>query len=344
MPEKKTTEIPKRSAKTTKAEFPSINRWGPETQENKRYCSATGEFKLEYPFFRNGLFYPHSLEFDHTNIPIETDRNTQKQYYNPELVACYGLSQLSLFLEEGEIPARYDALRMADWLIEHLTEWRKHIFAWPCEKDFPLYRIKSPWISAKSHSLALSLLLRVAYLNNDASYEEAAQKIIRLYFLPVNEGGLVRQLPNGGLAFEEFPVSEQSLPLSGYLYSLISLSEYVKFFDDYDVQTMLRGGLRGLKKYLSKYDLGKWLLYDLHPSRRLASPEEISKNCILLKILSELTEDKEYATVAQKWFKYKETSACKRYYFFQKLWGKFRLRFRAKKYGIDIKYLKVVPL
>jgi hypothetical protein len=128
------------------------------------------------------------------------------------------------------------------------------------------------------------------------------------------------------------------------LYSLISLSEYVKYFDDYDVQTMLRGGLRGLKKNLPKYDLGKWLLYDLHPSRRLASPGEIGKNCILLKILSGLTEDKKYATLAQNWFKYTETSACKRYYFFHKLWGNLRLRLRAEKYGIDIKYLKVAPL
>ncbi|MFQ5633099.1 MAG: D-glucuronyl C5-epimerase family protein, partial [bacterium] len=145
------------------------------------------------------------------------------------------------------------------------------------------------------------------------------------------------------LAFEEFPTSEPSLPLFGHLYSLIALKEYVQYFEDNDVLTILRGGLRGLKENLPKYDLGKWLIFDLHPSKRCASPGAILKNCTLLKILATLTEDDDYAAVAQKWFTYTESPTCKRYYFFRKLWGKIRLRVSAKKYGIDRKYLKVAP-
>lgn len=322
---------------------PFVNNWGPETRHDKQPSTARNAFSLEYPLYRQQLIGQVPKQFDQSQIPVEIDAETGTASYHADDIVKYGLHQIICFIENGDIPARYQALHIAEWLINHLSEWRKHIFAWPSEKPQPFYKLSAPRVSAKTHGLALSLLLRVAYIENDAWYEETIKKIVRLFFLPVEEGGLVRQLGSGSLAFEEFPTPDQTVPLSSHLYSLIGLSEYANYFDDNDVKTILRGGLRGLRELMPVYDNGKWLLFDLHASKRCASLQGIRNVCVLLKILSNHTEDKQYAEMAQKWYAYTNTFANKRFYLLQRIWEAIRLRFSAKKLHIDAKYLKVAP-
>lgn len=320
-----------------------INFWGQEVCTTKKPSSARGPIGLEFPHFRDILYPEQRLPLNHAALLSHTPGTNWQSGTDLTPVAALGLHYMLRFIDDGDIPARCLAQCIADRLIEKLSEWRKHIFAWPHQEPFPLYGIQAPWISTAVHSLGLSLLLRVAYLNNDAYYEEAAQKIVRLYFLPIEDGGLLRILPSGSLMFEEFPCADGSMPLTPHLFSILALHEYVQYFDDHDVATILRGSVRGLQEQLPLYDLGQWVLFDLHPSRRCATSQEIIRVCTLLKIAGKAFENDDLAAMALKWFTYTRTAVCRRYYFRKRLIEHMRLRLFAQKYHLDVKYLKVAP-
>jgi len=62
--------------------------------------------------------------------------------------------------------------------------------------------------------------------------------------------------------------------------------------------------IRGLINNLHRYDTGYWNLYDLHPTRRLASSMYLKVHVQLLRILANLTEEQFFQETAEKWQKY----------------------------------------
>ncbi|MFQ5751042.1 MAG: D-glucuronyl C5-epimerase family protein, partial [bacterium] len=82
----------------------------------------------------------------------------------------------------------------------------------------------------------------------------------------------------------------------------------------------------GLKKNLARYDTGYWNLYDLHPSRRLASAMYIKVHVQLLHILADLIDEPYFQMMANKWRKYLTNPICRCKWLVGKATEKIRLR------------------
>ncbi len=301
------------------------NSWQVFNEYEKKPATIKGDISIKYPFDWWDDFFAE-IEFDDREIPFANRPGLDKKYYDPTLIAAYGLYNHNQFLLNGDILRRYTALRMADWLQANLQDWCELFFAWPLEYDEPFYGISQPWVSCQTQGLAISLLLRVAFFNNDASYEETALKAAKLFFVSCDAGGFVSRFKDGGLVFESFPGKEQALPLMGNIFAIIGIYELAHYFKDRNQETVFNSAVTGLVNNIEGYSFKKWLLKDLHPSKRVAGKTEVATIVKLLNILAKLSEDTILSNRAKCWQENYATHISALRYFFRTRWDDFRFR------------------
>ena len=301
------------------------NSWEAFDESEKKPATIKGDLVIKYPFDWGDDFFA-AVEFDDREIPFANRPGLQKKCYDPTLIAAYGLHNHNKFLQDGDILRRYTALRMADWLQANLQDWRELFFAWPLEYNEPFYGIEQPWVSCQTQGLAISLLLRVAFFNNDAAYEETALKAAKLFFVTSDAGGLVSRFDDGGLAFECFPGDKQALPLIGNIFAIIGVFELAHYFKDRNQETVFNSAVTGLVNNIEKYNHKKWLLRDLHPSKRVATRDEVATIVDLLHIIGKLSEDTTLSNWADRWQKNYASEIGAARYFFRTQWDDFRFR------------------
>ncbi|KAA3612587.1 MAG: hypothetical protein DWQ05_18210 [Calditrichaeota bacterium] len=303
----------------------NTNSWRTSNEQEKKPATIKGDFSVKYPFQWDERFFS-DIKFDDREIPYATRPGLKKPCYDPTLIAAYGLYNHNQFLIDGEIMRRYTALRMADWLQGNIQEWQGLFFAWPIEYDEPFYQISEPWISCQTQGLAISLLLRVAFLNNDARYEETVQKAAKLFFVSQEAGGFVSRFEDGGLAFETFTGKNQTLPLIGNLFAIIGVYELAHYFQDRNQETVFNSAITGIQNNLDRYQNNNWIFKDLHPSRRVATREEVAVMAELLNLVSKLCDDETLALRGKSWLENYETAINGFHYFIKMQWDKFRFR------------------
>lgn len=304
---------------------------------------AKGGFNLHFPCHWPLLADFNHITFDKHGVPLEPFGEEEQTRLNPAFTIAYGLHALTNFLENGDVRGRYDAVYIADWLRENLTQWRDGFFGWPTNFNVPFYNLKDEWVSAKTHGLAMSLLLRVASMDDDAKYEETAQKAVSIFMLSVSEGGFMRRFPDGSMGLEEYPAQEPVQTLAGQVFGLIGLFDYIEYFDNKMMKTMFLSALDGLKANLHRYDTGKWLLFDLRKSRRIAGMETVRGVCKMLNVLARLVDDEAIAGWAKKWLVYVDDESVDRKFWFLNLKEQTRLKLLPEKYGVNRDLLKDAP-
>lgn len=306
------------------------NSWPPLNDNNKKPATIKGDFSAKYPYRWTDKFF-EELQFDEQEIPYSNMPGLTRLAYDPTLIAAYGLHNHNQFLLDGEIRRRYTALHMADWLVGNLQEWQGLFFAWPIDYNEPFYQISPPWISCQTQGLAISLLLRVAFLNNDASYEDTVHKAAKLFFVTQDKGGLVSRFEDGGLAFETFPGKVPTLNFVGNLFAIIGIYELAHYFQSRTHETIFSSAINSLINNLNRYEHAPFLLKDLHPSQRIASKFEVDTITNLLFVLGKLCEEDELLAFAKKWqTNYTNNMHAMRYLINTK-WDAFRFRNVYKK-------------
>lgn len=288
---------------------------------------AQGKLSLIYPFdfSATGEFEIYARDDD--GIPLVYYPHLQRSVYNPITIAQYGLHKLALFARSQSAVESAEALRMADWLVANLEPRQNDIGAWVFHFDLPFYGPKQPWISALTQGQGISLLLRAHQIRRNPVYEEAAQCAVRAFYHAIPQGGIVSKFHDGSQAFEEYPTVEPSLVLNGMLFALLGLHDHAEYFNDSRALVSFKAGLLGVKKNLHRYDTGYWNLYDLHRSRRLASPMYVDIHVRLLEIFAEMTREEIFADTARKWLGYLASSICRAKFYGGKVLEKVRLRF-----------------
>lgn len=290
--------------------------------------SSAGEksLSLAYPFDWRGL--------EDFNYPLDDDGiprvNTGKKYglqYNPVTTAQYGLWNLQKYAASDRREDLQNAQNCVHWLVENFREWRRDIGAWVYDYDLPFYGPQAPWISGMAQGQGVSLLLRMYQLTSDKVLLGVTGSAFQAFLHPVAQGGVVASFPDGALVFEEFPTDPPSLVLNGHIFAMLGIYDYAKFRQDPRAQELFTVSVNGLKKNLERYDTGFWNLYDLHPTRRLASPMYLKVHVQLLTILADLSEENFFLEKAQKWRGYLNSPVCRLRWLYGKIAEKIRLRF-----------------
>jgi hypothetical protein len=157
---------------------------------------------------------------------------------------------------------------------------------------------------------SISLLLRVHKQSGRDRYLDVAADALKVFFHPVEDGG-VATYPRGELVvFEEVPNPRPySHILNGWIYALWGVYDFARYTQDGDAQRIYLQSLHSLKSMIELYDTGYWSRYDLFPSHlsNVASPFYHPFHIALLEGLYITSGVEEFRTVALRWRSYQQS-------------------------------------
>jgi hypothetical protein len=213
--------------------------------------------------------------YDNDGIPMLPYSGSEGQpsgsQYSPEYIARYSLLELCNFLKTSDKSYLLKSMKYIDWLVNNLTTNNDANF-WTY--NFALrtrlpYILEAGWPSALAQGFGLAVLGKVYSITKDPYYYQKALGVLKGFEVPVENGGIRRDV-GGGFWYEEYPTSSPSFVLNGFLVSLISLHDFFLNTNNERAKYLFEMGLKALKANLNDYEVVKddvvWTAYDLAES------------------------------------------------------------------------------
>lgn len=242
--------------------FGKTDYWHPDMNVNQ---ALNSEHIGKYPVDTSAKAF-YEGEFDQNQIPLVLYDGVLS--YLPVTIAMYALGHYDRYMDNHGPEHLQNFLRCADWFVAHLAEHRPNLWGWINDHDKEVYALKKPWLSALSQGQALSILARAYQETGNEQYLKTANKALRAFAVPVEEGGLVAKL-NGGDFYEEYPSRTPSYVLNGFIFALWGLWDLYLAGANLEAKERYEAGLKTLQDNLSLYELKfpVWSRYDLYPFR-----------------------------------------------------------------------------
>ncbi|MBN1541825.1 hypothetical protein JW992_06735 [candidate division KSB1 bacterium] len=268
-----------------------------DTLELEPFFDWTGLDAFDYPLDQRGI----PLAFFNRRIGMR---------HNPITIAQYGLAHLQKWRNGGGQSDRQAAERCGEWLIDHLEPWAEGQFAWIYRYDLDFYGPRAPWISAMAQGEGIALLLRLYQAGSSKLCLETAKRAVTPFFYSVDEKGVVDRLSGGDILFEEYPTLPASHVLNGFVFALFGLDNYARFFKDDAAHALCRRAIGTLERNWQLWNAGFWSRYDLHPTRRLASPMYHELHIRQMQRLALLSRNPLFQRVALLWKSMQHQRSC----------------------------------
>jgi hypothetical protein len=222
---------------------------------------------------RNLLYFGtlHSINYDEI-APVKY--KDSEEGYNPVVIAQLVRMKALKVLEQDKAnnqPVLNEAeknkvLEVAAYFLDHGERrvWQGiNYTVWSYQMDRPTYGLKAPWLSSMAQGHAIETMLASYRLTGQSIYLETAKLAANSLYVPIEDGGVTRQVEDG-VWFEEYAgvhSTKQPYVLNGNIYTLYGLSYLVK--EDSSYAELYRKGIMGLKALLPRFDAGVWSRYDL---------------------------------------------------------------------------------
>lgn len=276
-------------------------------------------FRNWVPFIESGGYGP----LDDEGIPlVDYSRDARMRgmapVYFAMTVAQYALGILDLWLDTGLQKYRRKFLELARWLALRAEPVGEIALVWPARFDFPVYGLKTPWISSMAQSQIVSVLLRAYQMENREELREMAKKAMATFYIPVAEPGGVKYTDaQGDVWFEEYVTSPPAHVLNGFIFSLFGLDEFARATSDNMALVARDSGIRTLERNLHLYDTGYWSRYDLLRDCVASTFYHANVHIPLLRAVHLLTGNSIFLHFADRWERYLKSTVCRlraRYY------------------------------
>lgn len=231
---------------------------------------------------------------DEEGIPVHWLSNGRKVYL-PTAVAQYGLGAYDVYLESSAQEARDAFISTANWLLNEQDEQG----GWPIWTRLGMNGMV-PY-SAMTQGEGASLLYRAANETGTSEYRIAADRAIECMLASPENGGTARW-ETGRLVLEEKVESPPSAILNGWIFAIFGLHDGVLVSGLPEWRHAFQLTSQTLAADLNEYDAGYWSMYDRRG--HLASPFYHHLHIAQLAVLAELTGERVFAQMANRWRKY----------------------------------------
>lgn len=178
---------------------------------------------------------------------------------NPEAAFQYALGLADQGLNDPESMKKFIACathyrdrQAADGTFPYLFDW---------------FESRAPWASALAQARGASVMLRAYLATGDESFKMSAIDAVRLFDLPVADGGFLATFAQTGSPyFEEYPKSPTCV-MNGFLSTTFGLWELSHWLKDEKASSLFQTACDSLEQMLPFYSNGWWTLYDLRETR-----------------------------------------------------------------------------
>lgn len=263
-----------------------------------------------YMDFRDVVSYTEGGQygpFDSNGVPlIVYTRDKQKvAIYNPTTIAQYALGIMAFIdinspVNNSEV-SKY--LNLSDWLVKNQIVDQRNVGVWQYLIDFPNYGLRAPWISALAQGQAISVLTRAYIITKDSSYLEAADRALLSFNYAYNDGG-VTCWTAGDTWYEEYPSSQESHVLNGFIWALWGIYDYYRATSNPKALGMWENGVETLLRNLAYYDCGFWSVYDLYHKNLASNHYHCRVHIPQLEAMYGLTGESTFREYSQRWKDY----------------------------------------
>jgi heparosan-N-sulfate-glucuronate 5-epimerase len=259
--------------------------------------SSLGRYYLD---FSSKYYYK---KFDNDGIPIY---KKGQQKYHPTVICQYALGAFELYYRSGYDNKLFknNFLKQVNWLIFNM-EGVTESLGWKLKFVIKEYDLTDPWFSALTQGEAISILLRAYMLDKKEKYLISAEKALRIFEVPVKDGGILNYYHNYPI-YEEYPSVKTNCVLNGFIFSLFGLYDFIVFNQNKKARRLFHEGVDSLIKLLPEFDTQSWSQYNLYNSPRIysASYKYHLIHIEQLKALFYLTGHNDFLLYADKWKRY----------------------------------------
>ena len=281
---------------------------------------------LSYYVDWRGLENFRTYNFDAQGLPRVQYGDPVGLRYNVITIAQYGLYCFQLYDSTKNDLYRTRALVCAEWLVKNISVYRDELKAWVYDFDLDFYGLKAPWISAMAQGEGISLLLRAFSVDNNLIYLKTTQEAIKPFQRDTHQGGVVDFLNDGSLFFEEYPTQPASHVLNGFVFALLGVYDYARYYEEPWAHQLVEKGIKSLENNWRAWDTGYWTLYDLHPTHRLASHMYHTLHIRQMGVLADLFQNDNLRAIHLRWAKMKRNVYNQGRWLCGKCFEKIRLR------------------
>lgn len=221
---------------------------------NKKYTSF--EYMYEN-YWKKAPFL-----FDENGLPIVDYGDDIGVVYNPITIEQYALVIYNKFLETKHEKYKNLFLVSVQWLVEHIKISTTGVCGIPYLFNLKRYGLTAPWYSGMELGQLISVLIRAYTMDRKNEYKDLCSKIYNSFLVPVENGGVLVYDENKNPWIEEYPNKNlKTFVLNGYIFSLIGMLEYEKFFKIDEIERRSDEFIISLFSRLQKYEKNCWLLY-----------------------------------------------------------------------------------
>ena len=225
--------------------------------------------------------------------------------YHPTPIVQYALAHWNQYLATGDEQDYVVFLAQARWLVEHEVGIGKDAGGWPISLTLPDLHTKGPWLSALAQGSAISVLTRAYQITQEEVFLEVARRTVRTFEQDILDGGVSAPVGVDGIFFEEVAVYPAAHTLSGFIFALFGLYDYVALTGDAQIEKLIARSLTTMHSIIDEFDTGFWTYSDLL-NRRLASPAHLSLQITLLETLAKQSGCDHCSTLASHWKGYQQ--------------------------------------
>ena len=282
--------------------------WHEKSTEN--HDASPSELGQYYMLFGEKADYQGT--YDANGIPQLDYHGHIGLQYNPIAVAQYGLGNYNLWRRTNDTSRKEKFFRVADWLCSNLEQNPHGLAVWNHHFDWE-YRdiLRGPWYSALAQGQGISLLVRAYKESDDPKYLDAARRAFLSFQTSVVEGGVAFTDETGDLWFEEYIVSPPTHILNGFIWALWGVYDFALATREQSAGELFNRGVKTLLHNLGRYDLGFWSIYEQSGTQlpMVASTFYHGLHIVQLRIMCRLTNEQEFARVADRWETYARSRA-----------------------------------
>ncbi|HEY7415956.1 MAG TPA: D-glucuronyl C5-epimerase family protein, partial [Ktedonobacteraceae bacterium] len=225
--------------------------------------------------------------------------------YPPMMIAHYALSQWNLYLANGNERHMQAFMTQVKWFMGQAIRVGHDACGWPISVSRPERHARESCLSAQAQGCALSVLVRAFHLTQNQLFLTVARYAVRPFLLDILDGGICAPVGANEIFFEDIAVYPACHNLTGCLFALIGLYDYITVIPDALVKQRVDECVLTLRKVLPMFDAGFWT-YTSILERRLTPPEHISLQIQLLETLARYAASPELSSIAVRWRKYRD--------------------------------------
>ncbi len=273
-----------------------INKDDSQTQVTHAEASSQWSY---YPIDLSSYLALSPGMLDATGIPY--DENSSQCH--PTIIAHYALVYWNQYLTTNGEHTRSVFLTQARWFVEHEVRTADDAGIWPISLPHPDVHGNGSWLSATAQGSALSVLVRAYQLTGEHTFLALAGRAVRSFERDILDGGVSTPIGEDGIFFEEVAVYPATHTLSGCVFALCGLYDYVALTNDAQIEHLIQRSLATMHVLLGEFDVGYWTRADLL-HRQLASDAQLALQADLLEALVTHSGCEHCSKLASRWKRY----------------------------------------